>query len=91
MRLSILIALALSGVFLFLTSPSDTGGGGEVRPAVVIAAQARLAALGFDPGPVDGLPGRRTADAVRAYQRHAGEPETGVVTGRLLVIDQIAP
>lgn len=31
--------------------------------------QARLAALGYVPGPVDGIAGRRTQGAIRAFQR----------------------
>src|SRR3546814_437878 len=33
------------------------------------AIQKRLKELGYDPGPVDGVPGRRTAEAVRQFQR----------------------
>lgn len=39
--------------------------------------QHRLAVAGFDPGPVDGHFGARTADAVAALQRWAGLPATG--------------
>ncbi len=35
--------------------------------AVVMAVQAELARLGFDPGPADGLPGRRTDAAIDAF------------------------
>ncbi len=35
----------------------------------VEAAQRRLAELGFDPGPVDGITGPRTRKAVRAFQK----------------------
>ncbi len=33
--------------------------------------QRRLKALGFDPGPLDGIMGRRTTAAVAAFQQHA--------------------
>lgn len=36
----------------------------------VSGIQARLKNLGFDPGPVDGIPGRLTEAAIRAFQRH---------------------
>ncbi|MGR3452514.1 NlpC/P60 family protein [Pseudooceanicola sp.] len=36
------------------------------------AVQARLAALGFDPGPVDGIRGPRTDAAIRAFKRSIG-------------------
>ena len=42
--------------------------------------QQALNDLGFDAGPVDGIPGRRTANAVRAFQRANGFPETGTLT-----------
>lgn len=39
--------------------------------------QGYLAALGYDPGTVDGLPGSRTRQAIRAYQKAAGLPADG--------------
>ncbi|MGE0583708.1 MAG: TIGR02594 family protein [Flavobacteriaceae bacterium] len=36
------------------------------------AVQARLAALGFDPGPIDGVRGRRTIVAIKAFQAAHG-------------------
>ena len=35
----------------------------------VAVAQRRLSELGFEPGPIDGLMGRRTREAVRTFQR----------------------
>ncbi len=49
------------------------------------AVQARLAILGHDPGPVDGLWGQRTAAAVAAYQREQGLRPTGRLDRDLLV------
>jgi hypothetical protein len=48
----------------------------------VRALQARLRALGFDPGPLDGLFGPRTQAAVRAFQRARGLEVDGVVGPR---------
>jgi hypothetical protein len=42
-------------------------------------AQRRLARLGFDPGPPDGLLGPRTTAALRAFQRSAGLNVTGLL------------
>ncbi len=42
-------------------------------------AQQRLTDAGFDPGPVDGLYGRRTRAGLEAFQRHVGIPVTGRV------------
>ena len=39
--------------------------------------QMGLAALGFDPGPADGLFGRRTRIAIQEWQASVGEPVTG--------------
>jgi peptidoglycan hydrolase-like protein with peptidoglycan-binding domain len=46
----------------------------------VAAIQMRLNALGFDAGPADGVMGRRTTDAVAAFQRSIGSPSTGSLT-----------
>ena len=40
--------------------------------------QKRLKVLGFDPGPLDGYPGRRTSAAVRAFQRANGLVDDGI-------------
>ncbi|MDH4278029.1 MAG: peptidoglycan-binding protein [Acidimicrobiia bacterium] len=42
-------------------------------------AQQRLTDAGFDPGPVDGLYGRRTRAGLEAFQRHVGIAVTGRV------------
>lgn len=39
--------------------------------------QKALAALGYDPGPADGVPGTRTRNAIRAYQSAVGLPADG--------------
>jgi hypothetical protein len=52
------------------------------------SAQAALLYLGLDPGPVDGLRGRRTCSALTQYQQRCGLPATGELDqdteGRLL-------
>ena len=40
-------------------------------------AQDRLKAAGFDPGPLDGVLGQRTREALRRYQASQGLPTTG--------------
>lgn len=45
----------------------------------VAAAQRALAALGYDPGPADGVMGARTRAAIVAFQRDRGLPTTGAV------------
>jgi peptidoglycan hydrolase-like protein with peptidoglycan-binding domain len=51
---------------------ATTAAGGSVR-----SAQAKLKSEGFDPGPVDGRMGPRTASAVRAYQKAQGLQQSG--------------
>ena len=58
------------------------------RPSVprplVMAVQRSLVDLGIDPGPIDGLVGRKTRTAVRTYQKRAELEVTGKVTRTLL-------
>jgi hypothetical protein len=42
-------------------------------------AQDRLKAVGFDPGPLDGVLGPRTREALRRYQASQGLPATGAL------------
>ena len=43
----------------------------------VRSAQKKLADLGYKPGPIDGLWGRATENALRSFQRNNGLPQTG--------------
>ncbi|WP_296697688.1 proton-conducting transporter membrane subunit [Thiocapsa sp. UBA6158] len=52
--------------------------------ALVLLIQANLDALGFDPGPADGLIGPRTRDAIRGFQTDRGITPTGAITFDLL-------
>lgn len=49
-----------------------------------IAFQEHLARLGFDPGPADGILGKRTRGALRAYQKDRALPADGFATRSLL-------
>ncbi|MBK1723025.1 peptidoglycan-binding domain-containing protein [Thiocystis violacea] len=51
---------------------------------LVSLLQQQLSGLGFDPGPIDGLIGPRTRDAVRAFQEARGIPQTGRISFDLL-------
>ncbi len=46
--------------------------------------QIALAAKGFEPGPADGLPGRNTRNAIRAYRRSIGASPNGAINDGLL-------
>lgn len=48
------------------------------------AVQDGLHDLGFDPGPVDGLVGPLTRNAVRAFQAEADADVTGIISPQLL-------
>ena len=52
--------------------------------ATVRETQQALAALGYDPGPADGLYGRRTGSAISAYQRDNGLYADGQPSAELL-------
>jgi hypothetical protein len=41
--------------------------------------QRRLVSMGFDPGPLDGVPGRRTATALAAFQKASGLKVDGIL------------
>jgi uncharacterized protein len=62
------------------------GPGDEQVAAIVVleGVQAKLAALGYDPGPADGVMGRRTRAAIRAFQADVGLPVDGQVSDRLV-------
>ena len=45
--------------------------------------QLALKRRGYDPGPVDGLMGRRTSNAIRAFQAEHGLAITGMVSRTL--------
>ena len=47
------------------------------RQSLVKDIQAGLAALGYNPGPADGLMGKKTANAIEAFQKDAGLPVDG--------------
>lgn len=53
-------------------------------PDMVTQAQRLLNAGGFDVGVPDGIAGPRTVEAIRAFERDAGLPETGTITPDLV-------
>jgi peptidoglycan hydrolase-like protein with peptidoglycan-binding domain len=50
----------------------------------VRAVQSDLAALGYNPGPIDGKTGAQTRAAVREYQQANGLPADGAITPQLV-------
>jgi Putative peptidoglycan binding domain len=55
------------------------------EPRFVREAQRTLGELGYRPGPIDGVVGRRTQSALAAYQRSEGIPVTGHLDAETLV------
>lgn len=47
---------------------------------LVYNIQSSLTRLGYNPGPIDGVYGRRTADAISAFEYHRKLPVTGQAT-----------
>jgi len=59
---------------LFVLSPSIANA--EYDPAIR-QAQQKLYNLGYQPGPIDGYWGKRTANAIKSYQRNQRISESG--------------
>jgi peptidoglycan hydrolase-like protein with peptidoglycan-binding domain len=66
--------------------PAEAADAAVPKPAreTILTAQTLLAGLGYEPGPLDGLDGPKTRDAVRRYQADAGLPGDGRVTKALV-------
>jgi len=51
---------------------------------LIMKIQAGLTRLGFEPGPVDGVFGKRTASAIKSFQSQAGLAIDGKATPAVL-------
>src|SRR5438552_16843046 len=58
--------------------------GDGVNVSVVVQVQRRLASAGYYSGPIDGVIGRGTRRAIRAFERSHGLPVDGTIHRRLL-------
>ncbi len=56
----------------------------EMRRAYITGIQEQLLEHGYKPGPVDGVMGSRTRQAIRRYQRDASLPVNGEATKEIL-------
>jgi cytochrome c peroxidase/peptidoglycan hydrolase-like protein with peptidoglycan-binding domain len=68
--------------------------GQTLTPAQIQQAQARLKAVGLDPGPIDGVMGSQTEAALRAYQQQRGLPVSGqldAATFQALLATSVGP
>jgi peptidoglycan hydrolase-like protein with peptidoglycan-binding domain len=70
------------------TQPRQDG----AQVAAAKELQGALNHFGYDAGPVDGAPGRRTKAAVAVYQGSLGHPQTGEITAveQQLLLDSMA-
>ena len=75
--------IAFISRFAHVKSPSPTV---AARTELVTKIQDNLNRLGYDAGPSDGLMGRRTRDAVRAFQTTLGITPTGRVSEELVLL-----
>jgi len=55
------------------------------QPRFIREAQRTLGEMGYRPGPIDGVVGRRTQSALARYQRSEGIPVTGLLDAETLV------
>ena len=67
-----LVAAGLGAGTVGWSGPALAAADNGVGP--IAALQARLAGLGYDPGPRDGVMSAKTQQAMQAYQRAAGRP-----------------
>ena len=65
-------------------SPAPATDAGAPPPRAIREAQGLLSGLGYAPGPVDGIWGRRTGQAYRAFLRDAGLPDAERLTPEAL-------
>jgi peptidoglycan hydrolase-like protein with peptidoglycan-binding domain len=56
----------------------------EMRRAYIVGIQEELRQHGYRPGPADGIMGARTRGAIRAYERDAKLPVTGMASKEIL-------
>lgn len=69
--------------------PAHAAGGPPVgatsQPRFIREAQRALGQLGYRPGPIDGVVGRKTQDALARYQRSQKIPVTGYLDAETMV------
>jgi len=62
-----------------------------IDKSTVKLVQATLSKLGFDAGPADGVMGRKTRDAITAFQKKIGIPQSGEIDPQLVqVLKQVS-
>ena len=62
---------------IYESAVSSTGESNATKPARVMAMQQALKDKGYEPGPIDGVMGRKTASALKKYQQTENLSVTG--------------
>ena len=81
----ILLALAAVGAALFTVAPTPEPNPENANPVLARQVQTELAHRGFDPGPVDGIPGAQTRSAIRIFRSWSGNAGDDNITPDLLL------
>ena len=66
------------------TVDAPSAAAGPPQRQAIREAQGLLAKLGYEPGPADGIWGKRSARAYRVFLRNAGRPESDTMTPEAL-------
>ena len=74
-----------SGLAELASPPAETASPSPPPPEATREAQRLLSTLGYQPGPADGIWGRRSAEAYRAFLRDAGLLAADVLTPQALL------
>ena len=74
---------AQSGAVAGNQNDRQTGSSNSDLSKDIKQIQTLLTLLKFNPGPIDGIPGRKTTNAIKAFQRDIGVPVTGKIDENL--------
>jgi len=77
----------LKSIILGVSRQEVSGGAMQMADettALIKSIQQTLAKLGYDPGPIDGLIGSSTGEAIQKFEADQKMPVTGRINGRLI-------
>ena len=57
-----------------------------ITPGLIMLTQTALTLVGFDPGPIDGVLGRKTEKVIGTFRSENQLPSTGVIDGKLVLL-----
>jgi hypothetical protein len=67
-----------------IAAPEPAAPKGKLEAYEIMEVQARLKALGLNPGPLDGLSGAQTVAAIKQYEASKSRPQSGKLDRELL-------